>query len=286
MALTKRLQIRGESIQFLVAQLHCWHQRSWLDDVRILNPLPEVLWRVGRHSGGNRVSAHQVGQVGPKAAIGRGPRHGVAVDAGGRLEYSLALRSSIAHGCVLALLLNPAIEIGTWLNVNAEQHLGVLRSAVLRTLPKVNARLMRIDPHTIGMVGNQVGLAGEARDPEAVVRIRRQQRDQCRNRVVGVAHRNMEFIRSHDSERRVSVLPPELVSDGDDFDDILRSSGLLNAGNYSRRCHEQRHNNEDGDHGPGELHLVAAIHLGRFASIVILSLPELNNGVEQQGEDD
>lgn len=144
---------------------------------------------------------------------------------------------------------------------------------------------MRIDPHAIGMVGNQVGFAGEARHPEAVIRIRRQQRDQCRSRVVGVANRNMEFIRSHDSKARITILPPELVSDGDDFDGILGSRGL-DAGDYSRRCHEQGHNNEDGDNGPGELHLVAAVHLGRFASIVILSLPELNNGVEQQGEDD
>src|ERR1700686_2748995 len=89
MALTKRLQVRGERIQVLIAQLHCRHQRPWFDGIRVLNPLPEVRWRVGRHSGGNGVSAHQVRQVGPKAALGCGPRHGVTVDAGGSLENAL-----------------------------------------------------------------------------------------------------------------------------------------------------------------------------------------------------
>jgi hypothetical protein len=38
--------------------------------------------------------------------------------------------------------------------------------------------------------------------------------------------------------------------------------------------------------GPSELYLIAAVHLGRLTSIVIPSLPELHNGVEQQGEND
>jgi hypothetical protein len=96
----------------------------------------------------------------------------------------------------------------------------------------------------------------------------------------------MQFIRGHDPECWIAVFPPELMANGGNLDRVVESRGLLQAGNHSRRCHEKCHNNEDWDDGPSELNLIAAVHLGRLASIVILSLPELHDGVKQQGEDD
>src|ERR1035438_3073883 len=102
-------------------------------------------------------------------AIGHGSRHGMTIDTGGRFEYSLSLGSSATLDCRLALPLNPAIEVSTWLNVDAQQHLGVLRPAILSALAQINSRLLGIDPHAVRMIRNQIGLAGKARDPEAVV---------------------------------------------------------------------------------------------------------------------
>src|SRR5580692_1042293 len=115
----------------------------------------------------------------------------------------------------------------------------MLRSAVLRTLPQVEANLMRVNPHAIGVIGNQVGFAGEAWHPETVICIRRQERDRYWRHVIAVTHWDVQFVCSHDSECRVAVLPPELVCDSDYLDRMARSRIPLRAGNYSRRCHEQ-----------------------------------------------
>src|ERR1700688_5020140 len=99
-----------------------------------------------------------MGEVWSEAATGHGSRHRVAVDTGGRFEYSLPLGNGITDDCRLALLLNPAAEVILRLNINTQQHLGVLGPAILRTLPEVNAGLLRVDPHTVGVVGNQISL--------------------------------------------------------------------------------------------------------------------------------
>jgi hypothetical protein len=95
----------------------------------------------------------------------------------------------------------------------------------------------------------------------------------------------MQFVRGHDSESGIAIVPPELMANGYNLDRIVGSHGLLHAGNHSRRCHEQRHDNQDWDYGPSELCLIAAVHL-RLTAGVILSLPELHNGVNQQGDND
>jgi len=62
-----------------------------------------------------------------------------------------------------------------------------------------------IDPHAVRMVGNQISLTREARDPEAVVRIRREEPDEGRRRVIVIANRHVQFIRSHDTQPRITV---------------------------------------------------------------------------------
>ena len=96
----------------------------------------------------------------------------------------------------------------------------------------------------------------------------------------------MQFIRGHDSECRISILPPELVADGDHLDRVFGSCGLLYIGNYSRRRHEQCHNDKDRDYGPGELDLITAIHLRRFAPVVIGPLSEFHDRVSEQSKHD
>ena len=92
-------------------------------------------------------------------------------------------RSLIRERRRLLLLLNPRDRIQRAVHGDAQQHLGVLGSAVLRALPQVDARLVRVNPRLVHAVRNQVRLAGQARNPEAVIRVGGQQRDECRRRV-------------------------------------------------------------------------------------------------------
>ena len=69
----------------------------------------------------------------------------------------------------LLLRANPRVEFVGRIDRHPLQHLGVLRSAVLRALAEKHARSMRIHPQMVHPVRNQVGFAGELRNPEAVV---------------------------------------------------------------------------------------------------------------------
>ena len=186
----------------------------------------------------------------------------------------------------LTLFLNPAIKLISRLNINSQQHLGVLRSAILGALPQVKPGLMRINPHAVRMVGNQVRFAIEARYPEAVIRIRRKQSDEGRSRMLRIADRNVQFIRSHDMQSRIAILPPKLMTDGDHFNRIARLRSLLDAANHPRRRHEQRHHDENRNDGPCQLYLIAAVNLWRLSTVIVRRLPESHDRIGQQAEND
>ena len=116
------------------------------------------------------------------------------------------------------------------------------------------------------MVGNQVGLTREFRDPEAVVGVSRKQGQERRSRIGGIAHRDVKLVGCNDSQLRIAKLPPVLVSDGGDLDGARGLRSILNGMEYSRRCQEQHDNNEDGNDRPGQLNLRASIDLGRLTA--------------------
>src|ERR1700735_486727 len=111
----------------------------------------------------------------------------------------------------------------------------MLNSAVLRALTKKDSRALRVHPHPVRMVGNQVGLAREFRDPEAVVGVSGKQGQECRIRICGIAHWDVQLIRGNDPQLRVAKLPPVLVSDGVDLDGARGLRSILNGMDYSRR---------------------------------------------------
>src|SRR6202030_3099690 len=104
----------------------------------------------------------------------------------------------------------------------------MLRSAILRALAQVEPALLRVDPHRIGVVGNQVGLTSQTGNPEAVICIRGEQGDESRCRVSRVTHRNVQFIGSYDLQVRIAILPPELMADGDHLNRVGWVRSLLN----------------------------------------------------------
>lgn len=72
--------------------------------------------------------------------------------------------------------MHPAIKTFPALNVNTQKHLGVLGTAELRTLAQIDACLIRVNPHAVRMIGNQIRFSGQARHPKAMVDIIRKQR--------------------------------------------------------------------------------------------------------------
>src|SRR5437016_784537 len=126
----------------------------------------------------------------------------------------------------------------------------MLNPAVLRALTKKDSGAQWVHPHSVRMVGNQVGLTREFRDPEAVVSVSRKQGQERRSRIRGIAHRDVQLIRCNDPQLRVAKLPPVLVPDGSDLDGARWLGSILNRMEYSRRCQEQDDNDENGNDRP------------------------------------
>src|ERR1700694_538488 len=139
----------------------------------------------------------------------------------------------------------------------------MLRPAILRALPQVEPRLARLDPHLIRVVGNQVGLAGQARHPEAVIGIGGERGEEG-----ALANWHMQLICGDYFVARVPILPPEPVPDDSHLERALSAWGILDAEDDSRRCEEQHHDDDDWSDGPRKLHLGASINLSRLAAVV------------------
>src|SRR6266581_4748391 len=83
----------------------------------------------------------------------------VTVDAGRRFENAPARDCFLVLSRGLLLRSNPRVKIFSTVDRYAQEHLAVLRPAILRTLAEKDARAMRIHPHAVRVVRNQVGLA-------------------------------------------------------------------------------------------------------------------------------
>src|SRR5580658_11385901 len=103
----------------------------------------------------------------------------------------------------------------------------MLGPAVLGALPKKKPGLMRVYPHAVGVIRYKVCLTGQAWHPEAVICVRGQQSKKGRRWMCRVAYGNVQFIRCHHLQRRVSVFPPELMPDDGDFDGVAGFGGVL-----------------------------------------------------------
>src|SRR5580658_9667612 len=103
----------------------------------------------------------------------------------------------------------------------------MLGSAVLGALPKKKPGLMRVHPHAVRVIRYKVRLAGQARHPEAVIRVRGKQSKEGGRWMCRVAYGNMQLIRRHYLQRRISIFPPELVPDDGDFDGTVGLGRVL-----------------------------------------------------------
>src|SRR6266478_3820109 len=114
-------------------------------------------------------------EVGAKASIRGGSGDSMAVHAGIAFKHSPTCDCACVFGSGSLLSANPGGKILLPIHRHAQQHLCVLCSTVLGTLAKKNTCALRIHPHSVGVVRNEVGLACKLRHPKAVVSIGRKQ---------------------------------------------------------------------------------------------------------------
>src|ERR1700692_2504551 len=156
----------------------------------------------------------------------------------------------------------------------------MLCSAVLGTLAKKDTCALRIHPHSVGVVGNEVGLSCKLRHPKAVVGIGRKQLQKRWCRMTGIAHREVQFFSGDDPQLRVAKLPPVLMSNRGDLYSARRFWSVLNRVDHSRGSQEQNDHNQSRNDRPGHLNLRASVYLSRLAAGIHCSPTELNDGVD------
>src|ERR1700751_4740926 len=115
----------------------------------------------------------------------------MAVHAGIPLKHLPASDCTSVLDCGFLLGANPAGKLLRPIHRNTEKHLGVLCSTILCTLAKKDAGALRIHPHSVGMVRNEIRLACKLRHPETVVSIGREELQERGRRVTGIAHWNV-----------------------------------------------------------------------------------------------
>src|SRR5215471_4470947 len=209
----------------------------------------------------------------------------VAVQARGALEHMSSRSFFFILVRWLLLLVCPSLEVFRAIYVHAQKHLCVLCPAVLRTLPEKQARIVGIQPRLVRVIWNQIRLSCKLRNPEAVIGVRGKQFQECRCGMRGVTHGDMEFVRSDNAELGVPKFPPKLVPDCCHIYSPCGLRCVLDRMNHLSCRGEQHRNDEDWNHGPGQLNLCAPIHLRWLSFCVGPSPAELHQGVTQQTED-
>ena len=145
---------------------------------------------------------------------------------------------------------------------------------------------MRIDPHRIFFVGDDVGLAGQPRHPEAVRDVGRLEIEKGRRRALRIAQRNMKLVGGDDAEAGIAELPPPLMRDHVDAERVRRPRRRLHRIYGTGRDQDEHQYDEDGDRRPCELDRIAAVDLRRFAAVVGGARAKADDAVSQQSADD
>src|SRR5580692_3191791 len=283
---SKRLEVRGQCVQIPPVQIHGGHERAWFDGIGIVNPHSKILGVVCRSAGGDGVAAHQMSQIRTEASVRYRSRNGMAIDASRCFKNPATFLRTLTHLCRFRLLLNPLFELIWRVNVNTEEHLGMLGAAILGTLADENACFVWIDPHVVYTVWNQVGLSSQTRDPKTVVRIRGKQGDEGGRGVRRITRRHMELVCRDDAKSGITKLPPELMTDRDNVDGLWGLARLLDGMDYTSGGKEQYQHDERRNHRPGKFYLVATVNWWRFTAVVVSTPTELDNGIREEGKDD
>ena len=117
-------------------------------------------------------------------------------------------------------------------------------------------------------VWDDIGLARQTRDPEAVNHIFGLQGDEGWLPELSVADRHVQFVRSRDAIFRIMEFPPPLVPRGGDGHPALGLLINLDFGDCANRHQREHEHGDQGNDGPCHLQRVTAVDLRRLAVIV------------------
>ena len=172
-----------------------------------MNPELEIFVSVGSGAGCDGFAAHEVSEIRAEAAIGDSAGDRVAIDAGSFFKDVATGSDGIGRIGDLFFGSNPLTELLGRIDVDAKKHFGVLSAAVLRALTKVHTGFVRLHPHGVDAIGDEVGFAGKLRNPETVIGVRRTQIDEGGSAMRRVADRNVKFVGGDDTKTRDSEIP-------------------------------------------------------------------------------
>src|SRR5215471_17706911 len=132
-------------------------------------------------------------QVRPECSSGRSALDRVAVDAReGEKALTPGCRQSVfRRGPTLGR--RPAGELFGGMSDDSNAHFRVLRPAIFGAVAEICARLLRLDPHTVDAVRDQVGLPCELRNPETMRDVRRLERKESELAPARFTDRNVQL---------------------------------------------------------------------------------------------
>src|SRR5687768_4528875 len=107
-------------------------------------------------------------QVRSECSFCRSTLDDMAVDARGGEKDRAPCRRLRVFSRGSPLRLHPTCELFRRVRDDAKAHFRVLRPAILGAVTEIRASLLRLDPHPVDAVGDQVGLPRELRDPETM----------------------------------------------------------------------------------------------------------------------
>lgn len=101
----------------------------------------------------------------------------------------------------------------------------------------------------------------------------------------GTAHWNVEFVGRYDTESGIAKFPPELMSYRGYADGVSGRNRVLNRLNDTSSGEKENQDNENGDYGPGQFDLIAAIDLRGLPVVVRWALPKSDDRVDEERKD-
>src|ERR1700680_1799847 len=102
----------------------------------------------------------------------------------------------------------------------------------------------------------------------------------------GITDRNVQLVRGHDAESRVTDLPPELMPNDSDFHRRGRFLSILDRVDHTSRSQKQNNDDQNRYDCPRQFDLGASIYLSRLAPSIRRSPTEFHDDIQQQTEHD
>jgi hypothetical protein len=97
-----------------------------------------------------------------------------------------------------------------------------------------------------------------------------------------LAHWHMQLIGSHHVQLGIAEFPPPLVSDDGDLQRVRGRAMVLDGRRDAGSGHHQYEDDQNRDHGPGDLNLIAAVNLSRLGAFAAATVAKADDGVGDQ----